>query len=407
MSDNEDQNLSLESIADLNEEFVANLLRRNWPIPHHFHGVKDLWVEQVNQGVLSHVYRVHLQYEYGENDDNTIPTQWVVKLPRKDLNLEWMFRSEKVFYENFAPIFARADLPFTVPRMLLATETCLILEGIADMTCYDLISGTPLEKIDFVTSALASLHAKSWRSHLFESQTKDLNNPPGMGQRLHPLQKEYLFTQQWRDVVKNINMEESPAKEFIVDLCEQLESRRIRDIHALVHEDRYACVHGDFHIANFLFPNDKSQKPSLVDWATFGFGNPMTDLVFFLVLNESVASTVEGWLRKYYDCLTKYNPDVLSSFSFESLLEKLRWAMICQWMILVAYDIMSRQLADDGQDPSQVETKLKHFRNVNRRAVIAMHGVGKFETIIKNIPKVTELEHKEARDFCSNTPLSI
>lgn len=83
------------------------------------------------------------------------------------------------------------------------------------------------------------------------------------------------------------NAEDGIANEiqkFIVDLCEQLECRRLRDVHHMVHYQQLCCVHGDYNISNFLFPaNENDQrKPVLIDWATAGYGNPMIDLAFFL-----------------------------------------------------------------------------------------------------------------------------
>ena len=387
-------NVALESISDLTDECLTKLLRQYWPIQHtQFDCVGSSTIQVVDQGVLSQVYRVNAVYRYNSNSnentgvhvDNTIPTQWIVKLPRRDLHLEWMFQSEKEFYETIAPFLQKIkdDMPFTVPRMLLATATCLILEGIQDMTCYNLVSGTPPEKLQLVTSCLASLHAHSWKSDDFFSHTQSLNGPPGIGQRLHPLQKEYLFQQQWRDAVASTKIEGPILQDFIGKLCTQMENRRLRDIHAMVHEDKYACVHGDFHIANFLFPqhdHEAQSKPVLIDWATFGYGNPMTDLAFFAVLNDCVATRVNDWLKTYYDCLTTTNlnnhEDIVSTLSFPCMLDKFRWAMLCQWMVLVAYDKMSRQLAEGQQDLMEVENKLKHFRNVNRRAAIVLNAWG-------------------------------
>lgn len=411
-------NLAPVSISDLTDECLTKLLRQHWEVEHSkFDGVSSLEIRVIDQGVLSQVYRVSAVYKYNNENssmhvDNLIPTQWIVKLPRKDLQLEWMFQSEKVFYETFAPFLRRMQegLPFTVPRMLLATDTCLILEGIQDMTCYDLITGTPPEKLALVTSCLASLHAHSWKSEFFLYHTQDLKRPPGIGQRLHPLQKEYLFQQQWREAVIKTHLEDPHSQQFITFLCSQMERRRLRDIHAVVHDDKFACVHGDFHVANFLFPPDESQKkPVLLDWATFGYGNPMTDLAFFAVLNDCVATRVQDWLKTYYDCLmTNLNHhDTIATLSFPSLLEKFRWAMLCQWMVLVAYDKMSRQLAEGQQDAAEVEIKLKHFRNVNRRAAIVLSGLGNFEPILDSLPELTEHERHEARLYCETTPLSI
>lgn len=402
-------NLGLETIDDFTKSFLTKLLQKCWESNTCFKEVEELSIEKVHQGVLSCVFRVHAKYAFDFRGSDrivghSIPNQWIVKLPRKDLDLDWMFRSERIFYEVFAPELMRGDLVFTVPRMLFASDKCIILEGIEDVTCYSLMSGTPLGKIDFAISALASLHAKSFKSAFFESRTELLNGSPGMGHRLHPLQKEYLFTCQWRDAVGATQLQDPSTKDFINDLCEAMETRRLRDVHEMVHKDRYACVHGDYHIANFLFPDDKSKKPTLVDWATFGFGNPMTDLAFFLVLNDTVAGDVEKWLFRYYQKLTEYNPDFRLSFSFQNVFDNFRLSLLYQWIILVTYNSMNVRLAAEQENPRLL---LQHFENINRRAIIVMHGVKKFEPILERIPTVTEHERAEAKIYSLKSHLSI
>jgi thiamine kinase-like enzyme len=404
---------TIETIEDLNRDRLTNILRQNWiDLPSNFRGIQSLTWSRLDQGVLSRVHRVTVNYLWDDESkdklNSTLPTQWIVKLPREDLSLEWMFQAEKKLYEIFAQVLPQFQLPFTVPRMLHGSTDCLIIEGIQDTVCHELISGTPQEKMVFVTKALASLHGATWKSEFIASHTKDLQRPPGMGQRLSPLQKEYLFQQQWRGAVETAAVEKSPRIEihkFIVDLCQQLEGRRLRDVHDRVHNQNLCCIHGDFNISNLLFPKEEGdgRKPALVDWAAAGFGNPMIDVAFFLILNDLAAANAIKWLRQYHDELIKCNTSLMNVFSFEDMLRLFRWAMLYQWMILVAYDRMSRQLSDG--DPQQIDTKMKHFANVNRRAIETMYAIGGFE--IDKLSLLTEDERKEARDFSINTPLTI
>ena len=111
-------------------------------------------------------------------------------------------------------------------------------------------------------------------------------------------------------------------------LLQRLEPLRLRDVHERVHapSSRRTCVHGDYHIANWLFRNNyvfnsdkgddsntptrptdpSSRKPVLIDWATCGYGNPMIDMVFFLLVStkDDIVSDIEPWLQRYYIVLT-------------------------------------------------------------------------------------------------------
>ena len=405
---------TIKTIDDLTSERLTDVLRRNWSdvLPPHFRGVERLSWSRLDQGVLSRVHRVTVKYllrddELLETSEASLPTQWIVKLPREDLSLPWMFETEKVMYEIFAEALPHLNLPFTVPRLLYGTDDCLIVEGIENTVCLELMSGTPRDRMSFVTNALASLHGATWKSELFASHAQKLPHPPGIGHRLSPLLKEYLFPLQWRGAVENALVGECQNEmlEFIVDLCQQLEPRRLRDIHDIVHSHQLCCIHGDFNISNLLFPKEDGdgQKPALIDWAAGGFGNPMIDVAFFLVLNNCAADDSIPWLQQYYDKLIECNEELTNLLSFEEMLRLLRWALLYQWIILVAYDRMSRQLSEG--DPNLIETKLKHFASVNRRAIHVMYTIGGFE--IEELSILTETERKDARDFSMNASVSV
>jgi thiamine kinase-like enzyme len=180
---------------------------------------------------------------------------------------------------------------------------------------------------------------------------------------------------------------------------------RLRDIHDKVHRERWTCVHGDYHIANWLFPRNAHHKPVLVDWATCGYGNPMVDVVFFLVVstNDQLVSNVKTWLEGYYHNLTRFNPKISSQITLERMREWFRWALLCQWMILVAYDDMCRQIALAEPDAAKRQSQLKHFRNVNRRTLLAMQSIGNWDNLLSHIPIVTNKERKEAKDYSTQT----
>ena len=412
---------SINNINDLTSERLTNLLCRNWPDVSSSTtivrgGIQSLSWSRLDQGVLSRVYRVTVKYVWEEEEEESrretstasLPTEWIVKLPREDLTLPWMFETEKVMYELFAQALPHWQLlPFTVPRLLYGTEDCLIVEGIKDTICLELMSGTPIDRMTFVTNALASLHSATWKSEWLASSAQKLRYPPGMGHRLSPLLKEYLFPHQWRGAVETalVGYCHKEMLEFIVDLCQQLESRRLRDVHDIVHNQKLCLIHGDFNISNLLFPKEDGdrRKPTLIDWAAGGFGNPMIDVAFFLVLNDCAADSSIPWLHQYYDELIKCNEEWTKELSFNDMLRLLRWALLYQWIILVAYDKMSRQLSEGDQN--LVKAKLKHFTSVNRRAIHVMYTIGGFE--IEKLSLLTEIERKEASDFSINASMSV
>ena len=371
-------------------------------------------------------------------------------------------------------------LPFQIPKYLDGSSDFLILEQILNVDTFALVDGCPKDKLDTMLECLASLHATWWNDPFllqssaseFDSKTSsensnddgDSNNnddnnnsnatnsckeslvfPVGMGQRLPSLQKEGLFVRSWKETLDNMSFGESShdcgaddndpchsnssssdtTKSFIYKMCQQLENLRLRDVHGLVHKHRITLVHGDFHVANFLWPSlesstatanggdtnaaESKSRPYLLDFATCGCGNPLVDFVFFFVVstNNDCVSNIYGWLRKYYDLLIKHNPNIRSTLTVEALKEMMMPVLLCQWLILVSYDSMCRQIALSEINEGKRKMTIMHFNNVNQRTVLAMKGLDGWDKLLNQIPKTNDKERLEAQEFCDNTPLEI
>jgi len=177
----------------------------------------------------------------------------------------------------------------------------------------------------------------------------------------------------------------------------------------MVHQHRVTCIHGDYHIANWLFPISGNRKPVLVDFATTGLDNPMIDFVFFLVAstNDTTVSNTPLFLEKYYQLLIEYDPNLTSKITLATLQEWLPWTLLCQFMILVAYDRMCRKIAEGEQDKTKRENQIQHFCNVNRRIVLAMSSIENWEAILSKIETTTVEERQEAQLYCQHTALVI
>jgi hypothetical protein len=273
--------------------------------------------------------------------------------------------------------------------------------------------------IPVLLHCMAALHAKCWNSSDIRLEAVEhLISPPGMGQRLDPLQKEGLFVSSWKDAVDNVCLHpqyDAEIIQFITELSQRLATLKLRNVHDLVHQHRVTLIHGDFHIANWLFPKpaldieNQELKPFLVDWATAGYGNPLVDLVFFLVVstNDEVASQSQQYLEEYFRLLIACNPSVEHMISMKTLKEWFPFVLICQWTILVAYDRLCRGIANNEVDQQRRESQLQHFRNVNRRAILALKGVVNWNETLSILEVATEEDQLEASKFCHNAPLTI
>mmetsp|Transcript_11627 Transcript_11627/g.27968 ORF Transcript_11627/g.27968 Transcript_11627/m.27968 type:complete len:292 (+) Transcript_11627:196-1071(+) len=233
---------------------------------------------RVERGVLSAVFKVDITLQ-----DDSAPLRWILKICRDDLDIRWMFRKEKIFYTAFGPNVAPEELPFRLAKSISSSEEHIILDFVDNAICHDLLGGCPENKVSFLIHAMACWHAQCWGLDSPVLKEDDLeNSPPGIGQRLLPMQKEYLFASKWRDVVDQMIFGiDVSLKEFATQLCCKMENLKLRQIHHIVHNRKVTVIHGDYHIENWLFPSDGS-KPVLVDWTAWGYGNPMVDLAFFL-----------------------------------------------------------------------------------------------------------------------------
>ncbi|KAL3925046.1 MAG: hypothetical protein SGILL_000668 [Bacillariaceae sp.] len=429
--------MEIQTADSLTPELFAKLLNEHW----HSEGtnteqkqfqVDSLSKEPVDLGVLSQVYRVHLKFkEENAGSSSSPPAEWLVKLCRPDLNLSWMLKNEAAFYRRIAPHFFEAannsnsnstSLPFSVPLVLSGDENHVILQEVLNVETFQLMEGCPHDRIPVLLRCMAGLHATCWKS---EKQTmRDtlagfLTSPPGMGQRLHPLQQEGLFVSSWKETVDCIQFDpvnDAETLQFITEFCEQLETLKLRAICDQVHRHNVTLVHGDFHVGNCLFPKPRSMagvahddRPVLVDWATAGFGNPMIDLAFFIVAstNDEAASNSRQYLEEYHKLLISYQPWLAETVSLKTLNIWFPFALLCQWMILVAYDNVCRQIAENEPDEQKREAQLSHFQRVNRKAVMALQSIPNWRETLSTLDVATEQDKEEAQGYCNKTSLAI
>jgi len=421
----------IDNVQDLTPDVFWNILCENYNEQDDVYVVipkiNAISVTKVDQGVLSDVYRVHLDYHTNDGNDNDNdnvtnipPSDWLAKFCRPDLDLSWMCQNETVFYKSFAPTLSKKSLPFCIPRFLSGSDHHIILQHVESITTHPLQEGCPPAKIPFLLKSLASWHAACWESDtlLLLHGDESLVFPTGMGQRLAPLQKEGLFVTSWSETIDHMRLRANndgdlQLLEFATGLCEKLERKRLRDVHEQVHSHRVTCVHGDFHIANWLFPTtcgEQRHKPVLVDFATTGYGNPLVDLVFFLVVstNDETVSDSKLVLEHYYEMLIQYDSTLESKISLQTLQEWFPWACLCQLLILVAYDGVCQSIAQAEKDPYKRETQLQHFYNTNRRMLLACKSIeDDWESILSQLESITPQEQEEARIFCERTPLRI
>lgn len=163
-------------------------------------------------------------------------------------------------------------------------------------------------------------------------------------------------------------------------------------------EHAFCHLMTDFHIGNLLLPkvqstieeSDESYPPWLVDWSMAGIGNPLVDLVFFLVVgatdipihkdDASVTSrNVERLLNQYYTELNKQQDTEMKDstasqkllLSWDDFISMFREVLLNQFIILVCYDSLCRDMAESSPGSEQ-NVYHDHFDRVNVRCVMML-----------------------------------
>ena len=441
--------------------------------------IESFEIAPITQGVLSSVYKLTVVMKRSisttRKEEETI--LWIVKFPRPELQLDWMLECEANFYRQQQGRNGTHEessvLPFDIPQFIYAgcssennndndkekkPHQCLIIEGIPDVTCGPLTDGCPPEKVPYLIEAMAAWHAHNWVVTNIDDHNSEARRTyhnlcplPGMGQRLDPLQLEHLYRQEINTFLERLVVQEDTTSTITISprtlqFLKDLSNYKLRAIPQRLRSQACACtcIHGDFHIANWLFPNNNNnnnnnntqkdkmmkKRPVLVDWATAGYGNPMIDLVFFLVVSTTNTETMilgakEKWLPFYYSHLQEYYyhygnnkahndsgrvHDEVLSLTKPLLYEWFQWAAINQLLILVAYDELCRQ----SVAPDDAST-LAHFQRVNRRAILLVEalflkewtGDGIVSLGKDHLELATDEERDQARALSDATPLRI
>ena len=339
-------------------------------------------LKKVPQGVLSNVHIVLLTY------DNTTPSSsadcplsLLAKCPRSDLFLPDMFSVEGAFYTHYAT--NNETFPFLLPTLFYASPDVILLAYIPNTICFPLFNGCPSDKVSTCLTLLASLHAAHWNKTFV-----GLADPAGMGAALNKEDKMKLFVKHSNSFLKPLL--DLPTKES--SLLFKLLSKSslfLKKVHDKVYKKKWTLIHGDFHIANFLWKEmeekkgqkeDEDKGPWLIDWGSCGLGNPLVDVAFFLLVSTRVnMQDIEVFLWEYYSILI--DPKTTSAatseiiqkeFTFFKCKQLFRNVLCNQLLIFIAYDPLVRKMAKAAPTTCQQGEQTLHFNTVHARGVQAM-----------------------------------
>lgn len=348
----------IKSPDDINIEILTTILN----VKH----IDEFCIAPLGRGVLSNVQTLDVKLS------STNTKQFLNKFRKNEIPLDDLFKVESTFYELADELEQLEDamFPFRLAKALATGSNCIILELIQDVTCLDVHQSCPVDYFDDVIHKLAEMHAYCWvgsssttTNNILTEYAPRLAMSPGAGQSLPASTRQDQFEVAWPAVRKRLvpffSSEDICRLDDVVTWIASVD--RIEVIKRCVEGRRYTLVHGDFHMGNLLLPKTDNRcdssvdnRPWLVDWSFCGLGNPVVDLVFFLGMND--VTNIDSVLRNYHNVIKER-----SQLSWNDLLAMFRECLLNQFVILVSYDSLCREMADTREDQHA------HFDRVNTR----------------------------------------
>lgn len=337
-------------------------------------------------GVISEVVAVRVFLESAEGESSS-ERQLVAKFLRPEFPFESMFLVESKFYASFgagdssssSAVDSAASLPFEVPKPIFTSNVLIVLERVPSVETHTCLQGCPASRISVLVAKLAQFHTRLW-SH----DCSGLSVPAGIGSNLSGEAKKEKFPDLWAAYLDDIPLE-SDDRSRLTELCEHLSANTelLQRTHELVDSGPQTLIHGDYHVANILFPSGASaddERVWLLDWATCGKGNPMRDLAFFFIVSVTEHDRREQEqhsLELYHSTvqterLAGNGADAAAALSLADWTREYKVCVLNQFLILVVYDHLSKHLAANAKTEKLRHELDAHFRAVNLRACLSV-----------------------------------
>ena len=389
---------SVTAPADMTPEVLSDILSRK---------VSSYELKPLGKGVMSDVQILTVDINDSQCE---MKAQYLVKFKKPEIPLPDLFSVEGEFYRLAESVLVEQPaFPFRLAKALAAGSSWLMLEYTphSAVRTFHVHESCPLDLFDDLVKRLAKMHAFFWIHNGSSLQNNftgtlkagsiQLSSNPGTGHSLPVDSRQEQFLPAWPAVRERLAAYIKNDSLLRVDAIVQWTSTnsRIKKCTNLVSEQRRTVIHGDYHIGNILVPNKYLQRdecdspliPWLVDWSMAGIGNPLVDLVFFLVVgakcipvtesgSTEVSRAVNHVLEQYHNALkgcenkTSVTNEML--LSWEDLVSMFRMCVLNQFILLICFDSLCRDVANGYQSKNEKHLYHAHFDRVNIRCVMML-----------------------------------
>lgn len=302
----------------------------------------DYRIEKITTGIAltSHIYKMHLKYEYSLNNQETY---LIVKVANEELkeifNFLDFYEKEIFVYENILPkqnILAYPNCYFSHYDKSKG-DFILVMQDLAYKYKITQLEGCNEVVLMKVLKQLALFH-NYWHDHyIIYSQ-----NLAGWNR------EQLIFNQEdfencWKNCW-NIFAEYMP-----VEFMEQHEKmkRKYMKIWEGINTEPKSIIHFDLRLDNLIF-SEESHLKAIIDWQLARVGNIAYDVSLLIVGNLNVTDNSQYQkLLQYYYCHLTIN------YSYEDFIHDFRKSLLCHFYREINY------LGSDDYDYEQKEQYAK------------------------------------------------
>lgn len=176
-------------------------------------------------------------------------------------------------------------------------QGCLLLEDLT--STHHPIQGVTQDQgeaaIKAAITVLAKVHAYWWNHSSFGESTSETHSEEGVRNAI--LQLEKLYPQFADFLGDGLSEKRKKTYDLVFEKLPELLGSRLSST------KRLTLIHGDAHLGNFLFPNQKGEGQCiLLDWQNWETGWGARDLSYMIALNmpPEIRQMVEKPILKFY-----------------------------------------------------------------------------------------------------------
>jgi len=333
-----------KNIEEVTTEWISALMEKNVS--------KSTTIKVLEAGVTSDAAIFGLEYAAGTTGPASICLKYAKSNPenREFAQGAMMYEKETLFYQEIAPIVAKAGIP--IPQVIGVFVDpdkpkeffCIAMEDMGvEHDTMDQITGVSYEESVELAHLAAGLHATFWEHDLMKHPTVCNGNPKAAN----------VFFQGWAELACTepntfdeyhaaclkepvvTDMAPTADHETMVRLLKAHSPALFEEFHRILDSRPKTLCHGDMRSDN-LFQRKDKQGFKVIDWQTYGAGPPameMHQLFGASMTKDSDYDRLPELLRSYLDKLHELNP-ASKSYTYANLWEDFQIVGVIGYMCL-------------------------------------------------------------------------